>query len=123
MLILWLQDFYQGLAQTYATCHPAVRGHTAWSQEESEAWAGEALWHIPNNPFSVLSSVFYNDGRRSQILYLNESTNNTMSKCCAFKIPISTHIWLASHILSIKNKCSGMLLFITLIVIIASMCS
>lgn len=32
LLILWLRDFYQGLAQTYATCHPAVRGHTAWSQ-------------------------------------------------------------------------------------------
>lgn len=32
LLILWLQDFYQGLAQTYATCHPAVHGHTAWRQ-------------------------------------------------------------------------------------------
>lgn len=32
LLTLWLQDFYQGLAQTYATCHPAVHGRTAWSQ-------------------------------------------------------------------------------------------
>lgn len=29
LLILWLQDFYQGLAQTYATCHAAFQGHTA----------------------------------------------------------------------------------------------
>lgn len=53
LLILCLQDFYQGLAQTYATCHPAFHGHTAWSQTQSEAWSGETLWHITNNsPYS-----------------------------------------------------------------------
>lgn len=49
LLILCLQDSYQGLAQTYATCHPAFHGHAAWSQAQSEAPSGEALWHITNS--------------------------------------------------------------------------
>ena len=35
LLILCLQDFYQGLTQTYATCQPASHGHAAWSQTRS----------------------------------------------------------------------------------------
>lgn len=35
LLILCLQDFYQGLTQTYATCQPTSHGHAAWSQTQS----------------------------------------------------------------------------------------
>ena len=89
LLILWLQDFYQGLAQTYATCHPPS---TATLPEARCSLRLEVENHCDTSPttiarFHSLSLTVMEEALRS-FPWMKVSTKqykNTLSKSHAFK--------------------------------------